>query len=77
MKVLKIVLRVRRRGDIAIIFITHKESRSQLVADRYTFLAPVEVIGRGTKAALDGEVIRHVMADVIPALCEVQDMIGR
>lgn len=62
MEVLKTMMRVRNRGDIAIIFITHNEVHSRLVADRFTFLALGEVIGRGTKAELEGEEIRHLMA---------------
>ena len=62
MEVLKTMRRVRARGDIAVIFITHNEVHSKLVADRYTFLALGEVIGRGTKAELEGADIRHLMA---------------
>ncbi|WP_138468429.1 ATP-binding cassette domain-containing protein [Poseidonocella sp. HB161398] len=62
MEVLKTMMRVKKRGGIAIIFITHNEIHSQLVADRFTFLALGEVIGRGTKAELEGEDIRHLMA---------------
>ena len=62
MEVLKTIMRVRARGDIAIIFITHNEVHSKLVADRFTFLSLGEVIGRGTKADLEGEDIRHLMA---------------
>ena len=47
MEVLKTMQRVRLRGDIAIIFITHNEVHAKLVADRFTFLALGEVIGRG------------------------------
>ncbi len=62
MEVLKTIMRVRARGDIAIIFITHNEVHAKLVADRFTFLCLGEVIGRGTKADLAGEEIRHLMA---------------
>lgn len=62
MEVLKTIQRVRLRGDIAIIFITHNEVHAKLVADRFTFLALGEVIGRGTRAQLEGEDIRHLMA---------------
>ncbi len=62
MEVLKTMMRVRARGDIAIIFITHNEVHSKLVADRFTFLALGEVIGRGTRKELAGEDIRHLMA---------------
>jgi simple sugar transport system ATP-binding protein len=62
MEVLKTIMRVRSRGDIAIIFITHNEIHAQLVADRFTFLSLGEVIGAGTKADLAGQEIRHLMA---------------
>ena len=62
MEVLKTIKRVRARGDIAIIFITHNEIHSRLIADRYTFLALGQVIGHGTKAELEGADIRRLMA---------------
>ena len=62
MEVLKTIKRVRARGDIAIIFITHNEIHSKLVADRYTFLALGQVIGAGTKEELEGSDIRRLMA---------------
>jgi len=62
MEVLKTMMRVRARGDIAIIFITHNEIHANLVADRFTFMALGEVIGKGTKAELAGKDIRHLMA---------------
>ena len=61
-EVLKTIMRVRSRGDIAIIFITHNEIHSKLVADRFTFLSLGEVIGKGTHADLEGEDIRRLMA---------------
>ncbi|MCP4382804.1 MAG: sugar ABC transporter ATP-binding protein [Hyphomicrobiales bacterium] len=62
MEVLKTIKRVRKRGDIAIIFITHNEIHSQLVADRFTFLALGQVIGSGTKDGLEHDEIRRLMA---------------
>ncbi|MGV6847312.1 MAG: ATP-binding cassette domain-containing protein [Marinibacterium sp.] len=62
MEVLKTIKRVKRRGDIAIIFITHNEIHSQLVADRFTFLALGQVIGAGTKDDLAHDEIRRLMA---------------
>jgi len=62
MGVLKTIKRVRARGDIAIIFITHNEIHSQLVADRFTFLALGQVIGAGTKSELKHDEIRRLMA---------------
>jgi simple sugar transport system ATP-binding protein len=62
MEVLKTIKRVRDRGDIAIIFITHNEIHSKLIADRFTFLSLGEVIGAGTKEDLAGDDIRRLMA---------------
>jgi simple sugar transport system ATP-binding protein len=62
MEVLKTIKRVKKRGDIAIIFITHNEIHSQLVGDRYTFLALGEVIGHGREGDLTHDEIRRLMA---------------
>ena len=62
MEVLKTIKRVRARGDIAIIFITHNEIHSKLVADRYTFLALGQVIGSGPTAEIEAQDIRRLMA---------------
>ncbi len=62
MGVLKTMMRVRARGDIAIIFITHNEIHSKLVADRFTFLSLGKVIGHGTRETLEGGEIRRLMA---------------
>ena len=62
MEVLKTIKRVRQRGDIAIIFITHNEIHSQLVGDRYTFLALGKVIGAGKKDEMEHAEIRRLMA---------------
>ena len=76
MEVLKTMMRVRARGDIAIIFITHNEVHSKLVADRYTFLALGEVIGRGTRKELAGEDIRHLMAGGVEIADLEQELSG-
>lgn len=62
MEVLKTIVRVRRRGDVAIVLITHNEVHAKLVADRFTFLALGQVIGRGTRSDLEHEDIRDLMA---------------
>ena len=62
MEVLKTVKRVRARGDIAIIFITHNEIHSRLVADRFTFLALGQVIGAGTSTEIDDKEMRRLMS---------------
>jgi simple sugar transport system ATP-binding protein len=62
MEVLKTIMRVRARGDIAIILITHNEIHARIVADRFTFLSLGEVIGAGTKADLAHQEIRRLMA---------------
>lgn len=62
MEVLKTIARVKARGDIAIILITHNEIHAQLVADRFTFLALGQVIGAGRKDELSHDEIRRLMA---------------
>ena len=62
MGVLKTIKRVRARGDIAIIFITHNEIHSRLVGDRYTFLALGKVIGAGTADQIGDEEMRRLMS---------------
>jgi len=70
MEVLKTMMRVRARGDIAIIFITHNEIHAKLVADRFTFMALGEVIDKGTRQELAGEDIRPLMAGGV----EIKDL---
>ena len=62
LEVLKTVMRVRKRGDIAVILITHNEVHAQLVADRYTFLSLGQVIGSGVAENLGAGDIRRLMA---------------
>jgi simple sugar transport system ATP-binding protein len=62
MEVLRTINSVRNRGDIAIIFITHTEIHSKLIADRFTFLSLGRIIGKGTRKELEGDDIRRLMA---------------
>jgi len=62
MGVLKTIKKVRARGDIAIIFITHNEIYSRLVGDRFTFLALGQTIGAGTNAEIGDEEMRRLMS---------------
>lgn len=62
MGVLKTVKRVRARGDIAIIFITHNEIHSRLVGDRFTFLALGKVIGAGKASEISDTEMRQLMS---------------
>ena len=62
MEVLKTINRIRARGDIAVILITHNEIHAQLTADRFTFVSLGEVIGAGTKEDMAHEEIRRLMA---------------
>ena len=48
--------------NITIIFISHNEVHSRLVADRYTFLSLGKIIGGGTKDEMEGSNIRELMA---------------
>jgi len=62
MGVLKTVKRVRARGDIAIIFITHNEIHSRLIGDRFTFLALGKVIGAGRSEEISDVEMRKLMS---------------
>jgi simple sugar transport system ATP-binding protein len=62
MGVLKTIKKVRARGDIAIIFITHNEIHSRLVGDRFTFLALGQTIGAGINAEIGDEEMRRLMS---------------
>lgn len=62
MGVLKTIKKVRARGDIAIIFITHNEIHSRLVGDRFTFLALGNVIGAGKSAEISDVEMRRLMS---------------
>ena len=62
MGVLKTIKKVRARGDIAIIFITHNEIHSRLVGDRFTFLALGKVIGAGTSSEISDHEMRRLMS---------------
>ncbi len=62
MGVLKTIKKVRARGDIAIIFITHNEIHSRLVGDRFTFLALGQTIGAGTNTEIGPEEMRRLMS---------------
>lgn len=63
MEVLKTIMRVRSRGDIAINFITQSEIHSKRVANRFLFLELGQVTGKAIKTELEGEDIRKLMAD--------------
>jgi len=62
MGVLKTIKKVRARGDIAVIFITHNEIHSRLVGDRFTFLALGQTIGARTNAEIGDEEMRRLMS---------------
>jgi len=62
MEVLKTIKRVKNRGDIAVIFITHNEIHSRLVGDRFTFLALGQVIGAGRAEEISDIEMRRLMS---------------
>ena len=62
MGVLKTIKKVRARGDIGIIFITHNEIHSRLVGDRFTFLALGQTIGSDTNSEINDEEMRRLMS---------------
>ena len=49
-------------NTIAIILITHIEIHARFIADRFTFLSLVEVIGTGLSSELGGDDVKRLMA---------------
>jgi len=62
MAVLKAIRAVQRRGDVAIILITHNDIHARLVADRFTYLSLGEVVGSGPAKDLADDDIKRLMA---------------
>lgn len=59
---MKTIKRVRKRGDIAIIFITHNEIHSRRVGDRYKFLALGNSTGTGTADQISAHEMGRLMS---------------
>ena len=62
LEVLRTIKRVRDRGDLAIVFITHNDLHAKLIGDRFAFLNRGKVIASGGRDDIDMENIRALMA---------------
>ena len=62
LEVLRTIKRVKDRGDLAIIFITHNDLHAKLVGDRFAFLNRGKVIASGDRTTIDLDNIRELMA---------------
>lgn len=62
LEVLRTIKRVRDRGDLAIIFITHNDLHARLVGDRFAFLNRGRILASGTRETIDLDNIRTLMA---------------
>ncbi|MEM0978538.1 MAG: ATP-binding cassette domain-containing protein [Pseudomonadota bacterium] len=62
LEVLRTIKRVRDRGNLAIIFITHNDLHAKLVGDRFAFLNRGKVMASGDRTTIDLSNIRELMA---------------
>lgn len=62
LEVLRTIKRVRDRGDLAIIFITHNDLHAKLVGDRFAFLNRGKIIASGDRETIDMDNVRALMA---------------
>ena len=62
LEVLRTVNQVRALKDIAIIFITHNDMHAKLIGDRFTFLNRGRLLAGGTRAEIDMDNLRALMA---------------
>ena len=62
LEVLRTIKRVKDRGDLAIIFITHNDLHAKLIGDRFAFLNRGKVIASGDRDRIDLSNIRELMA---------------
>ncbi|MEC8037664.1 MAG: ATP-binding cassette domain-containing protein [Pseudomonadota bacterium] len=62
LEVLRTIKRVRDRGDLAIVFITHNDLHAKLIGDRFAFLNRGKVIASGGRDDIDMDNIRALMA---------------
>ncbi len=62
LEVLRTVRKVRNRGDIAIIFITHNDLHAKLIGDRFTFLNRGRILAEGDHSEIDTDNLRSLMA---------------
>ena len=62
LEVLRTIKRVKDRGDLAIVFITHNDLHAKLIGDRFAFLNRGRILEYGTRETIDLDNIRALMA---------------
>ena len=62
LEVLRTVKKVKDRGDLAIVFITHNDLHAKLIGDRFAFLNRGRILEYGTRDTIDLDNIRALMA---------------
>ena len=62
LEVLKTISKVKKLGNIAIIFITHNDMHAKLLGDRFAFLNRGKVLASGSKKEIDMSNLRTLMA---------------
>ena len=62
LEVLKTISKVKKLGNVAIIFITHNDMHAKLLGDRFAFLNRGKVLASGSKKEIDMSNLRTLMA---------------
>lgn len=62
LEVLRTIKKVKDRGDLAIVFITHNDLHAKLIGDRFAFLNRGRILEYGTRETIDLDNIRALMA---------------
>ena len=62
LEVLRTIKKVKDRGDLAIVFITHNDLHAKLIGDRFAFLNRGRILEYGTRETIDLDNIRVLMA---------------
>lgn len=62
LEVLRTIKKVKDRGDLAIVFITHNDLHAKLIGDRFAFLNRGRILEYGSRQDIDLENIRALMA---------------
>ena len=62
LEVLRTIKKVKDRGDLAIVFITHNDLHARLIGDRFAFLNRGRILESGTRETIDLDNIRTLMA---------------
>ena len=62
LEVLRTIKKVKDRGDLAIVFITHNDLHAKLIGDRFAFLNRGRILEYGSRQDIDLDNIRALMA---------------